>query len=59
MVVIGAPLLITGEMGHLMNFNHFFMCGLPGGADYAMLFAVKHGWMQPLTEKSADQSESE
>ena len=25
MVVIGAPLLITGEMGHLMNFNHFFM----------------------------------
>ena len=51
MVVIGAPLLITGEMGHLMNFNHFFMCGLPGGADYAMLFAVKHGWMQPLTEK--------
>ena len=29
MVVIGAPLLITGEVGHLMNFNHFFMCGLP------------------------------
>jgi len=51
MVVIGAPLLITGEMGHLMNFNHFFMCGLPGGADYAMLFAVKHGWMSPLSEK--------
>ena len=22
-----------------------------GGADYAMLFAVKHGWMSPLTEK--------
>ena len=21
-----APLLITGEMGALMNFNHFFMC---------------------------------
>ena len=41
MVVIGAPLLIVGEMGHLMNFNHFFMCGVPGGADYAMLFFVK------------------
>jgi len=27
------------------------MCGLPGGADYAMLFAVKHGWMSPLDEK--------
>ena len=31
MVVIGGPLLITGEMGPLMNFNHFFMCGLPVG----------------------------
>ncbi|KAL1499571.1 hypothetical protein AB1Y20_011772 [Prymnesium parvum] len=51
MVVIGAPMLITGEVGPLMNFNHFFMCGVPGGADYAMLFAVKHGWMQPLEEK--------
>ena len=45
MVVVGAPLLITGEMGPLMNFNNFFMCGLPGGADYAMLYAVKHAWM--------------
>lgn len=51
MVVIGAPLLITGEQGPLMNFNHFFMCGVPGGLDYAMLFAVKHGWMRPLDEK--------
>ena len=51
MVVIGAPLLITGELGPLMNFNHFFMCGVPGGIDYAMLFAVKHGWMKPLSEK--------
>ena len=24
---------------------------MPGGADYAMLFAVKHGWMAPLQEK--------
>lgn len=52
MVVIGAPLLITGELGPLMNFNHFFMCGVPGGLDYAMLFAVKHGWMKPLQEKA-------
>ena len=51
MVVIGAPLVIAGEIGPLMNFNHFFMCGVPGGFDYAMLFAVKHGWMSPLTEK--------
>jgi hypothetical protein len=54
MVVVGAPLLITGEMGALMNFNHFFMCGVPGGLDYAMLFAVKHGWMKPLAEKKVN-----
>ena len=39
-VLIGAPMLITGELGPLRNFNHFFMCGVPGGADYVMLFAV-------------------
>ena len=27
-------------------------CGVPGGLDYAMLFAVKHGWMKPLQEKA-------
>jgi len=37
-----------------MNFNHFFMCGVPGGMDYAMLFAVKHGWMKPLAEKKVN-----
>jgi len=51
MVVVGAPLLVTAEVGPVMNFNNFFMCGVPGGADYAMLFAVKHGWMAPLAEK--------
>jgi len=56
MVVIGAPLLITGEVGPLMNFNNFFMCGVPGGLDYAMLFAVKHGWMSPLQEKKYNSS---
>jgi len=51
MVVIGAPVLITGEVGPLMNFNNFFMCGVPGGIDYAMLFAVKHNWITPMQEK--------
>jgi len=51
MIVIGAPILITAEVGPLMNFNNFFMCGVPGGIDYAMLFAVKHGWLSPITEK--------
>ena len=28
--------------------------GVPGGIDYAMLFAVKHGWMKPLDEKKVN-----
>merc|ERR1740117_683852 len=51
MVVVGAPVLIASMCGPLMNFNHFFMCGVPGGVDYAWLFAVKHGWMSPIKEK--------
>lgn len=51
MVAVGAPLLITGEVGPLMNFNNFWMCGVPGGIDYFMLLCVKQGWMSPLTEK--------
>ena len=37
--------------GRLVDVNSFFLCGLPGGVDYALLFAVKHGWIHPLTEK--------
>jgi hypothetical protein len=51
MVVVGAPLLITGMIGPLANFNNFFMCGVPGGLDYALLFAVKHTWISPIAEK--------
>ncbi|KAJ1620229.1 hypothetical protein T492DRAFT_1150349 [Pavlovales sp. CCMP2436] len=51
MVAVGAPLLIAGETGPLMNFNNFWMCGIPGGVDYCMLFCVKQGWMKPLDEK--------
>ena len=54
MAVVGAPCLITSEVGPLMNFNNFFMCGIPGGLDYVMLFAVKHGWLNPLLEKKAN-----
>lgn len=44
-------MLITAEVGPLMDYNHFFMCGVPGGIDYLMLFLVKHGWMKPMGEK--------
>ena len=37
--------------GPMVDVMNFFSCGLPGGLDYAMLFAVKHGWMASITEK--------
>ena len=37
--------------GPLQNALGFFMCGLPGGLDYAMLAAVKEGLMASSTEK--------
>lgn len=37
--------------GPITNFVAFFVSGLPGGLDYCMLVAVKHGWMDALTEK--------
>jgi hypothetical protein len=38
-------------VGPVSNFICFFVSGLPGGLDYAMLFGVKHGWFDPVAEK--------
>lgn len=37
--------------GPLVNWACFFVCGLPGGIDYYLLFLVKIGRMEKLTEK--------
>ena len=37
--------------GPIQNAVGFFMCGLPGGIDYAMLAAVKEGLLTSKTEK--------
>ena len=37
--------------GPLQNFIAFFICGLPGGIDYLLLFLVKQGIVQKLEEK--------
>jgi hypothetical protein len=37
--------------GPVTNFLSFFVSGLPGGLDYGMLVAVKHGWLDSITEK--------
>jgi len=37
--------------GPLQNALAFFICGLPGGIDYAMLAMVKEGYISSATEK--------
>lgn len=39
------------DWGYSTNFLIFFICGLPGGLDYLMLAAVKHGYIQKISEK--------
>ena len=46
----GVGLYVDG--GALLSLVAFFMCGLPGGLDYAMLVAVKHDMLSPLAEKA-------
>lgn len=38
-------------VGPVQNAVGFFLCGLPGGIDYAMLTAVKEGLIRSSTEK--------
>ena len=38
-------------VGPVQNAVGFFMCGLPGGIDYALLAAVKQGLLRSATEK--------
>lgn len=37
--------------GHVLNATNFFICGLPGGIDYGMLFLNKLGVLARMTEK--------
>lgn len=39
------------EWGYATSFIIFFICGFPGGVDYLMLLAVKHEYINKLTEK--------
>jgi hypothetical protein len=44
-------LAITQHVGPIQNVDGFFLSGLPGGLDYCMMAAVKHGYMTSQTEK--------
>lgn len=54
MIFIALPLGILLEAGPLMGFSLFFTTGLPGGIDYFLLFLVRNGWMNRLTEKNVN-----
>lgn len=51
MVAVALPLGSTVAAGALMGANLFFTTGLPGGINYAMLFAERNGWITRETEK--------
>jgi hypothetical protein len=51
MVGVALPLGLSVPSSTLLGFSLFFTTGLPGGIDYALLFGVRNGWLQRLTEK--------
>lgn len=51
MVAVALPIGCIYESRTLVGYSLFFTTGLPGGIDYACLFAVRNGWMGRLTEK--------
>lgn len=50
-VFVAAPLTFGINTGPLHNFGMFFVTGLPGGIDYAMLILVKKGRVLLSTQK--------
>jgi hypothetical protein len=54
MIFFALPIGIFAGGGVLMGFSLFFTTGLPGGIDYFMLFLVRNGLMDRMTEKSVN-----
>eukprot|EP01062_Namystynia_karyoxenos_P021956 TRINITY_DN18397_c0_g1_i1.p1 TRINITY_DN18397_c0_g1~~TRINITY_DN18397_c0_g1_i1.p1 ORF type:complete len:324 (+),score=87.55 TRINITY_DN18397_c0_g1_i1:91-1062(+) len=51
MVFICMPLFYAADYGPLQNYSMFFISGLPGGVDYALLALARSGRLRKLTEK--------
>eukprot|EP00126_Sphaerothecum_destruens_P013909 Sdes_comp23817_c0_seq1m21965 len=51
MIGVLSPLSILYPTGPCNNWNLIFICGIPGGIDYVMLYLVKHNQMERLQEK--------
>ena len=47
-------LVFKWDGGASQNFGAFFICGLPGGLNYAALVGVKEGWLSALSQKRFD-----
>lgn len=51
MIGIALPLGLLLPSSTFLGFSLFFTTGLPGGIDYALLFGVRNGWVDRMTEK--------
>lgn len=51
MIGIAIPIGTMLSSHLLMGLSLFFTTGLPGGIDYALLFAVRNGWIESMKEK--------
>ncbi len=51
MIFLALPIGVMLPSSTLTGYSLFFTTGLPGGIDYFLLFLVRNGWLQRLTEK--------
>lgn len=54
MIGVALPLGCATRSGALMGMTLFFTTGLPGGINYALLFAERNGWISRETEKNVN-----
>lgn len=54
MIGVALPLGSLTRSGALMGLSLFFMTGLPGGINYALLFAERNGWISKEAEKAVN-----
>lgn len=54
MIFVALPIGVVTQSSTLLGFSLFFSTGLPGGIDYALLFAVRNGWLVRGAEKSVN-----
>jgi hypothetical protein len=51
MICFALPIPLIYESHTLIGYSLFFTTGLPGGIDYALLFAVRNNLLNKMTEK--------